>query len=1147
MPNTNYYGPGPQTLDPIFGQLIQCNNSLPAPSPTPTANTWVRGVTSGAVGRIIAVVDAFTFVLESLPSAQFLGFAGGAFTANTGGLNIGETLNFDNGATSQLFFAATAQQFPGGNQFLRELNDAESNSFVPEDRTDTPYFDPHAKAARSLLLDGTTIGGGENSFVQGFRFTTSAGASGTIYTAAVAGSDYRIWVVRTAGSFAVNDVLTITGTGHNATIKSVTGTDADTSQGAWVDFHTMPNQNGSPNVFWEFPPQGGRQGTAPGGPTPIDKFVRRAFDHHKTAAVVADRGTRVVPFAPTTNYSLGGVTLQVVQCSGTFPASGVFQVGETVTGPGGWSAKIHGINATLKYVFVYATNGATLGTGTITGGTSGATATATGAALGWQKGSSHWNGMVSRWSTSLARTGALYSGSPALWRGLLLLVWESELGNYHTSNGASWPQVSQAQAEFVRLVSDLRTHLGVADLPIALWNGDKRSHASDIQFLGVPYAYYLQLIIEGLPSLIPNLRIVRSDGFESRQTTALPYDTSILWFRPLDYLALGERGWRAVHGLGVAVPVGNFEMAPVIAVVASQSQQVGSINGQAFIDIDRDPSLFPSASFPGASTIDPNVLMWDAQQKKWNPSDVVVNGNTFFGMPAGTFGPEVAIQARMKARFDKEADPGSVSRILFIKLAVNASSVNANSRQALATWDPAQPSRFAAVASMTVTALAQSGLLPQRGRFTAAAGTFAQWAVGNATSVAGSALGLVGFGGNNTAQYEVAYVVQKDPDGAWIELVGAFVAEGPRTYTVSLGPIPLAPLVEEQVRSALLAAVNDLRVIPYLAGVVSEQGESDAFLPNEYKAAYKRTLEWAIGLFGGRPKGSTPVPKVLVQLNRNSPFGTQLARDTIRAAQVEVAEELGNAAVVDPSKLPISSDLVHRTARGHIMCGFMIDEAFGTLVGIPEHPEGSAAVDFATDGGGSDTDSGDTDSVGGDEGTDAPGDLVVEDGTGLATAESLASVAFADLFWERRGSPASWFGSTLEQKEIALRKATSEWFEAQVGGLLRGSIQYRHQRLSFPRIGCYDDEGRYVDPGTVPAQIQEAIAMVAGDARAGDTLMPNEVDRGALVRETKKGLGFEQTFEYANGGVATSVKRRRAAESLVYPYLKGGGGGVVRS
>jgi hypothetical protein len=49
------------------------------------------------------------------------------------------------------------------------------------------------------------------------------------------------------------------------------------------------------------------------------------------------------------------------------------------------------------------------------------------------------------------------------------------------------------------------------------------------------------------------------------------------------------------------------------------------------------------------------------------------------------------------------------------------------------------------------------------------------------------------------------------------------------------------------------------------------------------------------------------------------------------------------------------------------------------------------------------------------------------------------------------------------------------------------------------------------------------------------------------VRETKKGLGFEQTFEYANGGVATSVKRRRAAESLVYPYLKGGGGGVVRS
>lgn len=1178
MPSTNYYGvvhdahgagpvPGPQTIDPVLGQVITCNDILPAP--TVTLNTWVRGARSGAIGRVVAIVDQYTFVLESLVSPTFLFFPGGAFTANIDVLNnSGETLNFDSGgtATSQLFFAASAQQYPLANQFLRELGDAVSNSFVPDDRSDTPYYDPYAKVARSLLLDGTTIGVGEDTFVQGNRFTTSGGASGTIYVAQNAAPDYRIWVVRTAGTFNVGDVLTITASGHTATIKSTTGADADTQQGTWVDFHTMPNQNGLPNRIWEFPPQGGRQSTAPGGPTPIDRFVRGAFDYHKTAANVADRGTRVVPFAPATNNSIGGVTLQVVPCSGTFPASGAFQVGETVTGPGGWSAKVHGVNTTLKYVFVYATNGATLTAGTITGSTSGATATATGAAIGWQKGSTHWNGMVSRWSTALSRPGALYSASPAVWRGLLLLIWESELGNYHPTNAAVWPTIEQAQAEYVRFVADLRTHLAVPDLPIALWNGDPRSQSAAINFLGVPYAFYLQTILEGLPSLIPNLRLVRSDGFEARSTTALPYPSSITWFRPLDYLELGSRGWRALYGLSLPVPVGNFETVPVIAILCSQSQQVGSINGQRFIQVDGDPDLLPSASFgsiagfPGLNTIDPNALMWDDQQKKWNPYDVTVNGNTFFGMPAGTFGPECAIVARMKRRFDKNADAGAVSRILFLKLAVNASSINANSRQALATWDPTQPSRFAVSASCTVTALAATSILPARGRFTAAAGTFAQWQFGDATSVTGSALGLVGFGGNNTSQYAVAYVAQKDPDGAWIELVGAFVNEGPRTFTLSLGPIPLVSMVEASVKQALKAAVNDLQVIPYLAGFVAEQGESDAFRPDEYKAAYKRALEWGIGLFGGRTKGATAVPKVLVQLNSNSPFGTPTARATIRQAQVEVAAELGNAAVVDPSKLPISADQVHRTARGHIMAGFMIDEAFGTLVGIPAHPEGSAAVDFGTDGGGSGTDS----AEGGDSASDPEGGgtdfggteapvllpLVVEDGTGRPDADSYLSLDEWDAFVLRRGSPTELTSLTVAQKQNFCRQA-SEGIDFLYGTLWTGYRVDDVQAMDWPRTGAGDSRsGRVVAPNVVPQLVKRAAFELGYSLALGvDPLENIDVrDLGEKARfatstnDTIPG-GFTEGRTYRDDVPVAAVLPR--VHALLVPLLQGGGGDTV--
>ncbi len=184
---------------------------------------------------------------------------------------------------------------------------------------------------------------------------------------------------------------------------------------------------------------------------------------------------------------------------------------------------------------------------------------------------------------------------------------------------------------------------------------------------------------------------------------------------------------------------------------------------------------------------------------------------------------------------------------------------------------------------------------------------------------------------------------------------------------------------------------------------------------------------------------------------------------------------------------------------------------------------------------------------GGGAAPDTPGDLIVEDGTGLANAESFASVEYADEWWSRHGSPAWWTSSTLEQKEVALRTATAEGIEAEYASLFRGVIQHRTQRLSFPRYGCIDDDGREVASGTVPWQAKDATVLLAGDVRAGDVLLPTELDRGPIVRETKKGLGFEKTIEYADGGQGGTVKRRRAVEALLWPLLNGGPLGVARS
>jgi hypothetical protein len=131
---------------------------------------------------------------------------------------------------------------------------------------------------------------------------------------------------------------------------------------------------------------------------------------------------------------------------------------------------------------------------------------------------------------------------------------------------------------------------------------------------------------------------------------------------------------------------------------------------------------------------------------------------------------------------------------------------------------------------------------------------------------------------------------------------------------------------------------------------------------------------------------------------------------------------------------------------------------------------------------------------------------------------------------------------------VVLRRATREWAEGVCGSMWRGHVQYQTQRLGWPRVGCYDDEGRLVPLNTVPWQIPEAVAIVAGDFLLGGSILTSSVERGPLVRETKRGLGFEQTFEYGDGfGSSQSIRRIRAAEALVVTFVRGGGAGVARS
>ena len=100
-------GPAPTNVDPVLGQILTVQS---APTPAAAVNVIVRGVTSGAVGRIIRLLDTGTsFVIEAFEHPVF-GIPGAAFTP-------GETINFDNGGTALASLVASQHGYPGVNEF----------------------------------------------------------------------------------------------------------------------------------------------------------------------------------------------------------------------------------------------------------------------------------------------------------------------------------------------------------------------------------------------------------------------------------------------------------------------------------------------------------------------------------------------------------------------------------------------------------------------------------------------------------------------------------------------------------------------------------------------------------------------------------------------------------------------------------------------------------------------------------------------------------------------------------------------------------------------------------------------------------------------------------------------------------------------
>lgn len=158
--------------------------------------------------------------------------------------------------------------------------------------------------------------------------------------------------------------------------------------------------------------------------------------------------------------------------------------------------------------------------------------------------------------------------------------------------------------------------------------------------------------------------------------------------------------------------------------------------------------------------------------------------------------------------------------------------------------------------------------------------------------------------------------------------------------------------------------------------------------------------------------------------------------------------------------------------------------------------------------------------------------LITEDGTGLSTAESFASVAAADTRLAAQGM-TNWATLTTTEKEQALRRSTA-FMEQSYRGRWKGTRLLREQALSWPRYGSQAD-GWYVPSTEVPVEVVNACIDLAFKAAAGD--LNADVTR-TVIREK---VGPLET-EYAPHGPQST--QYRSIDQALAPYLTGGGGSV---
>lgn len=158
--------------------------------------------------------------------------------------------------------------------------------------------------------------------------------------------------------------------------------------------------------------------------------------------------------------------------------------------------------------------------------------------------------------------------------------------------------------------------------------------------------------------------------------------------------------------------------------------------------------------------------------------------------------------------------------------------------------------------------------------------------------------------------------------------------------------------------------------------------------------------------------------------------------------------------------------------------------------------------------------------------------LTVEDGTGLADAESFLSVADAQAYWTAHGH--SYAGKTDTEIEQALRRAT-QYITGRYRGRWPGTaLNGRDQALPWPREDATDIDGEEIASDELPQELLDALAEAAiRELNDPGSLTPDSTETDRVKREKVGPL----EVEYAGGTTADVRPTVTLIDELLAPIL----------